>query len=358
MNCKLATLFFLIFIVKSYSQNDLTVTQIPNWVNFQNVPENDNYDSGDIKYLLLDEQINIDKEVSYNHISIRVNTQNGIQTIFPYKLEYDPSYQKLKFHTLTIIRAKEKINKLQKKSITILNREHNAEKHLLTKSLTALINLDDIIIGDIIDLEYSIEGFNPIFKGHFSNSFPISAQIYLQKVHINVLCNPNKKIYYKYIGLNKKEPFITTKNNLKSYEWSFKTINPIPNEEGVPFWYLQSTYLDISDCSSWSDVVKWGISLLQKKKYNTIKYRALYDSIKANSIGKYSYVINSLRYVQDEIRYLSVSNGINSYKPHSPDVVLENRYGDCKDKVYLLLSLLEKEGIESYPVLVNSELSV
>ena len=60
----------------------------------------------------------------------------------------------------------------------------------------------------------------------------------------------------------------------------------------------------------------------------------------------------ALQFVQNKIRYVSLSFGSNAYHPHHPDEVLQNRYGDCKDKSLLLLSLLRAAGIQAWPALV------
>ena len=58
--------------------------------------------------------------------------------------------------------------------------------------------------------------------------------------------------------------------------------------------------------------------------------------------------------MQDEIRYFSVLIGQNSHRPQPPATVLAHRYGDCKDKSYLLVNLLAQLGIRARPVLVNA----
>ena len=59
-------------------------------------------------------------------------------------------------------------------------------------------------------------------------------------------------------------------------------------------------------------------------------------------------------FVALNIRYVSLSFGVGRYQPHAASEVLANGYGDCKDKHTLLQSLLKAEGIESYPVLIDS----
>jgi hypothetical protein len=59
--------------------------------------------------------------------------------------------------------------------------------------------------------------------------------------------------------------------------------------------------------------------------------------------------------VQKEVRYLGMEMGGGSHRPSSPELVMERRFGDCKDKALLLVALLRQLGIEAYPVLVDSD---
>jgi hypothetical protein len=62
-----------------------------------------------------------------------------------------------------------------------------------------------------------------------------------------------------------------------------------------------------------------------------------------------------VNYVQDDIRYMGIESGIGSIKPFSPEQVVKQRFGDCKDKSLLLVWLLKDIGIEkAYPALVNT----
>jgi hypothetical protein len=55
--------------------------------------------------------------------------------------------------------------------------------------------------------------------------------------------------------------------------------------------------------------------------------------------------------VQREVRYVDIGSA-SALRPAARDVFL-NRYGDCKDKVTLLSTMLREAGIESYYVLAN-----
>lgn len=59
-------------------------------------------------------------------------------------------------------------------------------------------------------------------------------------------------------------------------------------------------------------------------------------------------------YVARKIRYVSLSFGVGRLQPHAASEVLQNGFGDCKDKHTLLQALLRAQGIQSYPVLISS----
>ncbi|HEX3130911.1 MAG TPA: DUF3857 domain-containing protein [Thermoanaerobaculia bacterium] len=60
-----------------------------------------------------------------------------------------------------------------------------------------------------------------------------------------------------------------------------------------------------------------------------------------------------LDFVRRQVRYVAVEVGVGGYRPHTPQEVLERRWGDCKDKAFLLVDLLHDSGIEAWPVLIR-----
>lgn len=63
-------------------------------------------------------------------------------------------------------------------------------------------------------------------------------------------------------------------------------------------------------------------------------------------------------YIQKNVRYFIVMRGIGGWQAnHAPDI-FRNRYGDCKDKSTLLISMLQVAGIRAYYVSVDSRRGV
>jgi len=114
----------------------------------------------------------------------------------------------------------------------------------------------------------------------------------------------------------------------------------------------------VSSFRNWEEVGRWynGLQTDPVKPSPEIKAKAAEltkgltdsdDKLKA----LYDYV--SLHY-----RYIGIAFGIGRYQPHLAADILDNQYGDCKDKHTLLASLLSAAGIQAYPALINASRSV
>ena len=58
-------------------------------------------------------------------------------------------------------------------------------------------------------------------------------------------------------------------------------------------------------------------------------------------------------FVASHIRYVGIEYGKGAYQPRSAQDVLKNRYGDCKDKVTLMIAMLRLVGVEAFPAMIN-----
>jgi hypothetical protein len=124
-------------------------------------------------------------------------------------------------------------------------------------------------------------------------------------------------------------------------------------DQGTPNWYEPSDRVDFSEFNSWAEVANWGSKLYSQAFATSPAIEGKLASFKKEE--KIEEAINKcVRFVQDEVRYLSFSDGIHGYKPHPASQVLSQLYGDCKDKSVLLVLMLRGLGLRSHPVLVHS----
>lgn len=61
------------------------------------------------------------------------------------------------------------------------------------------------------------------------------------------------------------------------------------------------------------------------------------------------------QWIASNIRYVAVHLGTGGFVPHELAWILQNRYGDCKDHVLLMMALLQAVGIEAAPALIDTQ---
>ncbi len=59
-------------------------------------------------------------------------------------------------------------------------------------------------------------------------------------------------------------------------------------------------------------------------------------------------------WISDQWRYVAIEVGLGGWRPARAQEVYANRYGDCKDMVFLWIAMLREIGVTAYPALVRA----
>ncbi len=346
-------LFILCSLSTCYAQ--IKVGNTPNWVVNQSYEQNPDIDLKEISFglltLLSDEQIHIPKEERYIRIVRKITDNVGVQDGSMISINYDPTYQQLLLHNVTVIRNGKQMNKLNVNDFQTIRQESNSESYIYDGSLNAVNNLADIRNGDILDISYSIKGFNPIVGNHFSGATTLNDFQPVGKINYYIIAeNP---LQYKTLN-SESAPKIGSYKGYKTYNWESTLTEKPLFEDNMPSWYLPYEHLFVSDYKDWNAVVNWALGIYETDLQLSTALKAKIEQIQKNWEDEGDRITATLKFVQNEIRYLGLESGIGAYKPFSPNKILEQRFGDCKDKSYLMVTMLRHMGIEAYPVLVNS----
>ena len=344
---------FIFSIYGAFAQ--ITTSNTPQWVLSQDYDANPEIDLKEISYglltLLSDEQIHIPKQERYVRLVQKITDNVGVQDGSAISINYDPSYQQLFLHQISIIRAGKTIDKLNVNDFQTIRQESNAESYIYDGSLNAIANLADIRNGDILDVSYSIKGFNPIHGDHFSGGTTLNDFQPVGKINYYLISKDS--LQYKTVNID-LAPTLGRYNGYTTYNWQ-TTLTETPDfETNVPMWYFSFQNLFVSNFKSWDEVVAWA---LQIYKDDVVLSNALQLKVKQIADGspyEADRISATLKFVQDEIRYLGLESGIGAYRPFSPNEVLSQRFGDCKDKSWLMVTMLRHMGVKAYPVLINS----
>jgi transglutaminase-like putative cysteine protease len=110
--------------------------------------------------------------------------------------------------------------------------------------------------------------------------------------------------------------------------------------------------------NQWRAIGEWMDQLEAHRPDPTAEITAEAQQLTAGAPDLYARLDRITGYIQQNIRYFIVTRGIGGWQAHYAGDIYRNRYGDCKDKTTLLISMLQAIGIRAYYLHVDSERGV
>jgi hypothetical protein len=104
---------------------------------------------------------------------------------------------------------------------------------------------------------------------------------------------------------------------------------------------------------SWAEVVRWAKPLYPDPGALPKELEAKMQEWKAIANPEQR-LMAVLQTMQEEIRYFGIEMGESSHRPAPPAETWTRRFGDCKDKAYLMSVVLSRLGIPAVPALATT----
>ena len=270
-----------------------------------------------------------------------------------FQIGFNPEYQTLTIHQVELRRDGAWQDRLVPDRISLARRESGFEQDLADGHVTALIVLDDVRIRDVVRIAYTVTGSNPVLDGLLSDWMRFGWQNPMLDGRLRVLLDPGTEpAIYRENGA--PEPVVHRRADAVEVVLEAHGAAAVVDEDHYPAWYQPYPLVQVGAKRRWKDIVDWALllypavdALPAELEDRLAQWRRLPDDrarVKA-----------ALRTVQDEVRYFGVEMGDNTHKPTPPAETWRRRYGDCKDKVYLLVTLLGRMGIDAAPALVTTD---
>lgn len=312
-----------------------------------------------VTLLLHDLQIHTQAEEVYYRDVKTLNNPTAVQHCSQFEATFDPEVEELLVHHVTLIRNGQEIPILETSGeIKLLQRETNLEAQMYDGTLSAVLLIPDVRVGDTLDYSFTRRRTRTVFPGKHWYQVDLSRTVDLAELHLYLRSPREDELKFKLLG-GAKAPKGTNEGNDLIYELTLQ--NPAPQEPSVaaPGWYWELPVIQFSNFKTWGEIA------------HTIHQRWSTDAATDVANPYFQEALASLRqaegnpeklagaaiwFVQNEIRYLSMAIGDGRLVPAPPSTVLQRRFGDCKDKVVLLNALLNTLGIPARPVLVSAML--
>ena len=98
----------------------------------------------------------------------------------------------------------------------------------------------------------------------------------------------------------------------------------------------------------WRALGQWWGDIEEHRPDPNPEITAKAQELTAGAPDFFTKLTNITAYIQKNIRYFIIERGIGGWQAHPAGDIFRNRYGDCKDKTTLLISMLQAVGIKAY----------
>ena len=334
-------------------------SEVPDWVEELEIEEFASDRSGEfqlgVAYLLSDRQIrkSSDGYDYYERLAYKVIDRLGLENSATIAQSFDPTNQTLSFNFVRVIRNGEIIDRLADAEITLLRQEEGLNSSLIDGNITALIQLDDVRVGDLIDYSFGGTVVSRLWPNDLFESASVGWFMPVAQMRFKLIVPEDLEVTARGVSTD-TQPRVTQSNGWKSFELHTRDPDPIRIEQNVPEDWTPYGFIVFSTMDSWSDIVDWALPLFEVDDPLPPEYIVQLDSIADTYPRRQDRTIHALRLVQEDIRYLGLEVGLGSHVPRPPAVTIERGYGDCKDKSVLLISALTYLGIDAFPALASA----
>lgn len=161
------------------------------------------------------------------------------------------------------------------------------------------------------------------------------------------------------------KPIETANNDLR---WEIKNMPALDLENvyATPPWEALAARMSVmwgdaavkGSENQWRAFGLWEDQLEAHRPDPTPEISAKAWELAAGAPDLYTKLSRITSYIQKNIRYFIIIKGIGGWQAHYAADIYRNRYGDCKDKTTLLISMLRAIGIRAYYLHVDSRRGV
>jgi len=208
----------------------------------------------------------------------------------------------------------------------------------------------------IVEYAYEVKNIKPLLPYDLYTRFSIQESIPLKEDVMEIILPKGKELNIAYFKTDIKPHVEEADGKIK---YTFKNLNKteIIPEPSMPTLYDKEVFPQFYcwTLSNWNIISKWYSGLIKEQMQSDEELENFTKELIANKTTDRDKIRAIFYFVAQKVRYVAVELGPHSHKPHLAYEVFKKRYGDCKDKTTLLLTMLKIAGIEGVPGLVPKD---
>src|SRR3984893_11546499 len=290
------------------------------------------------------------REVSETEAVIRIQSQAGVEEFGQLVFGYSSATEKLEVEYVRVRKPDGQVVVTKESTAQDFAPDVLKEAPMYSDYRQRHISVAALQPGDTLEYRTVTRVLTPLAAGNFWYEYTFPKGVVVNEDRLEIDIPKSREVKLK---TPTRKPEIQETGDRRIYTWVVKDIQPDrdkekdEDEETGPDVQL-TTFMD------WKQIAQWYAKLQGERMTVDDSVRKKAQEITEGADTPTEKARRLYDFVARNVRYVSISLGVGRYQPHSAADVLQNGYGDWKDKQTLFSALLRAEGIQSYPVMIHS----
>ncbi|HEY8559931.1 MAG TPA: DUF3857 domain-containing protein [Pyrinomonadaceae bacterium] len=208
--------------------------------------------------------------------------------------------------------------------------------------------------GDATYFKIRLTTLEPHFDKQFDMLEVFPRAYGWKSVEVNLTAPADFPLYVQAVELDGGK--LSDENGRARWRWRRENLKAFEIEPNMSDFFSSSPRIAATSFKDFDALGAAYWAETKKKAVLTPEVQKLADEITKGLQDPAEQAYAIYEWVNKNVRYLSIVLDKGGWIPHTTSEILANRSGDCKDYSTILYALLKAKGIESYPVLIRSEM--
>jgi transglutaminase-like putative cysteine protease/tetratricopeptide (TPR) repeat protein len=292
-------------------------------------------------------------EVSETEAVVRIQSQAGVEEFGQLIFGYSSATEKLEIEYVRVRKPDGRVVVTPESTAQDFAPDVLKEAPMYSDYRQRHISVAALQSGDTLEYRTVTRVLTPLAAGNFWYEYTFPKGVVVNEDRLELDIPKSREVKLK---TPTRQPEIHDTGDRRVYTWVVKNIQPERDKENNNNDEDEETGPDVqlTTFTDWKQVAQWYAKLQGERMTVDDSVRKKAEELTKGADTSTEKARRLYDFVARNVRYVSISLGVGRYQPHSASDVLQYGYGDCKDKHTLFSALLRAEGIQSYPVLIDS----
>ncbi len=222
------------------------------------------------------------------------------------------------------------------------------------------LGIPKLEIGDLVHSIVRQTTARPIIPGEFAEESVFEGRGYIRHLTYEVRTPPERPLAHAV--LRDEVPGTVHYSQARCPDktlvrrWEVRNVPRMFDEPGMPPYEMVLQRLLVSTTRDWAHISKWYWDLSRPHlEATTPELKQTVQTLIAGATNDLEKTHALFYNVSKKVRYMGLTPEKDrpGFEPHDVRITFDKKYGVCRDKAALLVSMLRAAGLNAYPVLIN-----